>query len=184
MVDEKYSVDGYVFSTEEEYNEAVKEKRGVDYMKSKTNMNNVQSVQEVYEKVLEKDIFKTQVGYGFMREMQQILVKSKLVEDEQIKNIRVNNGKDKKLVEANKQLKTKLSNVEAAYKSKFFNSVILNVGLIILIIVIIMITTNSKNANVLNYKERLEAEYISKENDLAIWEQELENREKLLEEEK
>lgn len=184
MVNEKYSVDGYVFSTEEEYNDAVKEKKGVDYMRSRTNMNNVQNVREVYDKVLEKDIFKTPIGYNFMRELQQILVNSKLVEDEEIKNIKIDNVKDKKLAETNKQLKAKLNDVEAVYKSRFFNSVVLNIGLIIFIIIVMVITTNSKNANVLNYKNRLDAEYTSKENDLAAWEEELEYREKLLEEEK
>jgi len=57
----------------------------------------------------------------------------------------------------------------------------LNIALVILIILIIAITNNSKNVNVLNYKNRLDAEYTSRENDLAIWEEELEEREKQLE---
>ncbi len=182
MVNEKYAVDGYVFETEEEYNDAVKEKKGVDYMRSRTNMNNIQNVREVYEKVLEKNIFKTPIGYNFMRELQEILMKSKLISDEEIKNIKVENNGGKKLVEANKQLKKQLSDVESVYKNRFFNSVILNVGLVILIILIIIITTNSNNTNILNYKNRLDAEYTSKEDDLAAWEEELKIREELLEE--
>lgn len=182
MVNEKYAVDGYVFETEEEYNDAVKEKRGVDYMRSHTNMNNIQNVFEVYEKVLEKNIFKTPIGYNFMRELQEVLVKSKLIEDEDIKNIKVENNGAKKILESNKQLKKKLSDVESVYKNRFFNSVVLNVGLVILIIIIIVITTNSNNTNILNYKNRLDAEYTSKEDELAEWEEELRIREELLEE--
>ncbi len=181
MINEKFSVDGYVFETEEEYNEALNEKKGVDYMRSRTNMNNIASVQEVYDKVLEKNIFKTQIGYNFMRELQNVLVKSSLVNNEEIKNIRIDKKGDKNATEMNKQLKEKLKNVESVYKNRFFNSVFLNIGLIILIIIIIIITMNSKNANVLNYKNRLDAEYTSKENDLAAWEEELNEREKLLE---
>ena len=180
MINEKYAVDGYVFETEQEYNDALNEKRGVDYMRSRTNMNNIASVQEIYEKVLEKSIFKTPIGYNFMRELQDILVKSSLVDSDEIKNIKVDKSADKKVLESNKQLKDKLKNVEVEYKNRFFNSVVLNVALIILIILIIAITNNSKNANVLNYKNRLDAEYTSKENDLAAWEEELEEREKLL----
>ncbi len=180
MIKEKYSIDGYVFETEQEYNDAVNEKKGVDYMRSRTNMNNIESVQEVYEKVLEKNIFKTPIGYNFMRELQEILVKSSLVDSDEIKNIRVEKKGDKKVLESNKQLKEKLKNVENTYKNRFFNSVVLNVALVILIILIIAITNNSKNVNVLNYKNRLDAEYTSKENDLAVWEEELEEKEKLL----
>ena len=180
MINEKYAVDGYVFETEQEYKDALNEKRGVDYMRSRTNMNNIASVQEIYEKVLEKNIFKTPIGYNFMRELQDILVKSSLVDSDEIKNIKVDKSADKKVLESNKQLKDKLKNVEVEYKNRFFNSVVLNVALIILIILIIAITNNSKNANVLNYKNRLDAEYTSKENDLAAWEEELEEREKLL----
>ncbi len=181
MINEKYAVDGYVFETEQEYNDALNEKKGVDYMRSRTNMNNIASVQEIYEKVLEKNIFKTPIGYNFMRELQNILLKSSLVDNDEIKNIKVDKSGDKKILESNKQLKNKLKNVEAEYKNRFFNSVVLNVALIILIVLIIVITNNSKNVNVLNYKNRLDAEYTSKENDLAAWEEELEEREKLLE---
>ncbi len=180
MINEKYSVDGYVFETEQEYNDALNEKKGVDYMRSRTNMNNIASVQDIYEKVLEKNIFKTPIGYNFMRELQDILVKSSLVDNDEIKNIRVDKSGNKKVIESNKQLKERLKNVESEYKNRFFNSVVLNVALIILIILIVVITNNSKNANVLNYKNRLDAEYMSKENDLAAWEEELEKREKLL----
>lgn len=182
-IDEKYVVDGYVFSTEAEYKDALNEKKGVDYMKSRTNMNNVQNVKEVYEKVLEKNIFKTQIGYNFMRELQEVLMKSSLVSAEEIKNIPVEGREDKRTLETNKQLRERIKNIEADYKNKFFNSIFLNVALIIMIIVIIVITMNSKNTNILNYKNRLDAEYTSKEDDLAEWEEELEEREKMLESE-
>ena len=182
MVKEKYAVDGFVFENEQEYNDALNEKKGVDYMRSKTNLNNIKNVQEVYDKVLEKNIFKTPIGYNFMKELQDILDKSSLVNSEEIHNIKVEKKGDKKVLESNKQLKEKLKNVESLYKNRFFNSVVLNIGLIVLIIILIMITMNSKNVNVLNYKNRLDAEYTSKENDLAAWEEELEIREKLLEE--
>lgn len=181
MINEKFSVDGYVFETEEEYNEALNEKKGVDYMRSRTNLNNIVSVQEVYDKVLEKNIFKTPIGYNFMRELQNILVKSSLVDNSEIKNIKVDKKGDKNAMESNKQLKNQLKNIESIYKNRFFNSVILNIALVILIIVLMIITMNSKNANVLNYKNRIDAEYNSKVNDLAAWEEELDEREELLE---
>lgn len=182
MVKDKYVVDGYSFATEEEYNEALKEKKGVDYMRSRTNLNNISDVREIYEKVLEKDIFKTPIGFGFMKELQNILIKSSLVDSAEIKNIKAPKKNDEKMAESNKHLKEQLKNVETIYKNRFFNSVILNIALVVLIIILIAITTNSKNTNILNYKNRIDAEYTSKENDLAAWEDELEAREKLLDE--
>ena len=182
MVEEKYVVDGYVFFGEEEYNEALNEKKGVEYMRSKINFHNVKNVLEVYEKILEKNIFKTPIGYSFLKELQNILIESELVENSQIKNIRVEETGNKKVLETNKQLKNKLKNIDSVYKNRFVNSLVLNVGLIILIAVLIMITLNSKNINILNYKNRLDAEYTEKENELASWAEELENKEKLLEE--
>ena len=182
-IDEKYVVDGYIFSTEAEYMDALNEKKGVDYMKSRTNMNNIQNVKEVYEKILEKNIFKTQIGYNFMRELQEVLIKSSLVSNGEIKNIPVESKEEKRLLETNKQLRERINNIESEYKNKFFNSIFLNFALVIVIIVIIVITMNSKNTNILNYKNRLDAEYTSKEDDLAQWEAELKEKEKMLESE-
>ena len=72
--------------------------------------------------------------------------------------------------------------IESTYRNRFINVAILNVLLIIVIAVIVAITSNSENINILNYKNRLDAEYNDKENGLVQWKNELDEREKALEE--
>ena len=67
------------------------------------------------------------------------------------------------------------------YRNRFINMVILNVICIILLVLFIIISTNSKNVNIINYRNRIDAEYMEKEDNLARWAEELEARESALE---
>ena len=66
------------------------------------------------------------------------------------------------------------------YRNRFINMVILNVICIILLVLFIIISTNSKNVNIINYRNRIDAEYMEKEDNLARWAEELEARESAL----
>ncbi|MDE7309625.1 MAG: hypothetical protein K2N61_13380, partial [Lachnospiraceae bacterium] len=56
-----------------------------------------------------------------------------------------------------------------------------NIIFLILLILFIVISNNSKNLNIINYRTRINAEYTEKEDNLARWDEELKEREKQLE---
>ena len=54
--------------------------------------------------------------------------------------------------------------------------------IVIALILVIIITNNSENTNILNYRERLEREYNEKEDELAAWDSQLREKEHQLNE--
>ena len=93
---EKYVVDGYSFKTHEEAAIAVNEIEGIEYLRKRTNFKNPQSVLSVYDKIIDKELFKTPIGYGFLRELQQILYNAADIEPDSIRNIPVAAADEKK----------------------------------------------------------------------------------------
>ena len=190
MADDKYVVDGFRFQTKEEAAEAKNEYEGVNYMKSRTNMNNPENVYSVYKSLVEKNVFKTPVGMKFLYELKEALYKSGNYSKEEIDGIvisvpvRTMNRKMKKRDEkvSRKEIMKGMKelDIESVYRNRFINSLLFNIILIIAIVVIIMIVGNSNNTNILNYKNRLDVEYSEREDDLIQWQKELDDREKAI----
>lgn len=183
---EKYVVDGYCFKTQDEAAIALNEIEGIEYLRKRTNFKNPQSVLSVYDKIIDKELFKTPIGYGFLRELQQILYNASEIEPDSIRNIPVAAADEKKSKKSkdkkNKKLYLMPEEQEKKYKNKITNLIILNVFIIIALIVVIIITNNSENTNILNYRDRLEREYNEKEDELAAWDSQLREKEHQLNE--
>lgn len=184
-IKDKYIVDGYAFSTEEEAEEAKNEVNGIEYLKSRSNFNKIENILAVYNKVLEKKLFKTPIGYNFLKELQSALYASEAIEDTQILPIPVLQTSSKvvikqKLPKTPKRLD--LSEKEVRYKNWFHNMIIFSFFLIVLIVLIVLITNNSSNTNILNYKARIDREFEEKEDTLVKWSDELAEKESSLNE--
>ena len=192
MAEDKYVVDGFRFNSKEEAAEAKNEYEGVNYMRSRTNMSNPANVFSVYKSLVEKNVFKTPVGMQFLYELKANLYKSGKYSREEIDGIiisvpvRTLTAKQKKKQEKASRKEVirgmKELDIESAYRNRFINVAILNVIFIIAIILSIVITGNSENTNILNYKNRLDAEFTERENDLVQWSNELNAREEALKE--
>lgn len=189
MADEKLIVDGFCFKTKAEAAEAKNEYDGVQYMRSRTNMNNPANIYSVYKNIIDKKLFKTPVGIKYLCELREVMIKSGKYSSEELEQLPIpapwTGGKK---ATREKKVKQELSKkevirnmksygIESLYRNRFINAVILNVVLIIVIILIMAITNNSDNINILNYKNRIDAEYQDKEDTLAQWEKELSIRE-------
>ena len=67
--------------------------------------------------------------------------------------------------------------IESVYRNRFISSLIVIFLLVIIMIFMMIITKNSSNTNILNYKNRIDAQYEDKENSLVKWENDLKLRE-------
>ncbi|MBE5940554.1 MAG: hypothetical protein E7266_09185 [Lachnospiraceae bacterium] len=159
--DKKFVVSGVKYPTDSEALKAVNEINGIKYVKDRTDMSNPKLVLNVYNKMLDKNLFTTINGYKYLLETRENLLASDEIDDKDVRPIEAPTFGGSSFAERKKS--------ESPFKSKFINSVIINVLLIITIVVMIVITTNSNNLNILNYKDRLAAMYEEKENELAIW---------------
>lgn len=190
---EKYIVDGFCFKTEEEANIARNEIDGIEYLMKRTNFNNSANVLAIYDRVIDKELFKTPIGYAFLKDLQQKLYDAEDIDDGMIRGIPVSssvivtNSKRKSKVKRERNKRSKGANktllpdeLEKKYKNRITNLIIVNVFIVIMLVIMLIITNNSENTNILNYRERLDREYTEKENELAIWDQQLKAREQQL----
>ena len=63
-------VDGFSFDDEDLFKEAKKEAEGVRYMKARVNLQYPDRVLQIYRRMIEQKMFQTQVGYAYLRELQ------------------------------------------------------------------------------------------------------------------
>lgn len=162
-----FIVDGFSFNDEDLLKEAKKEAEGVRYMKARVDLQYPDRVLQIYRRMIEQNMFQTQVGYAYLRELQDYLCTMPQVSNEEIPPIPV-------------RMKVKVSDAsgttealrEENRKSRraFRWSVMINFFAAAVILVMFAIAMSSSSPTVLNYENELQNKY-------AAWEQELEARE-------
>ncbi len=182
MKNEKYTLEGYLFEDEESLKEAKTELEGVEYLKKRTNYSKPKNVLNIYNTVIEKKLFKTPIGYEFLKELQGYLYNNDKIDNEQIEAIPVHAPKSRhRKIKFNLPKIKKSIDKTSPYRTKYINMIVLNIIFLIFLILFIVISNNSKNLNIINYRTRINAEYTEKEDNLARWDEELKEREKQLE---
>lgn len=136
-----------------------KELEGIQYIKKKHNMNDMKKVLALYNKLVEQELFHTQVGIAFMEQLKEQLIASKEINNQDIWGY--------------KEEKKEVGRKEDYYKYKYYNSLIINIILVIALVIGFFITTNSKNVNIINYENKLIDKY-------SVWEEQLKERESIV----
>lgn len=186
-----YCIDGFLFQTEEEAEQAQKEVEGIHYIKANLDMEDPQAVLQVYDNLIKQRLFETPVGYCFLHELKKYLVAIPAISNEDIKAIPIVQTeqadlseikKSKKKSEKKAEKKQKQSRQKTQKKEKNVNyksrcTVFMTTTLILAISVITMmiLAATSDNVNILNYENKLIDKY-------SAWEQELDEREQALDE--
>ncbi len=178
MAEQKdYCVEGYRFGSIEDAKEAQVEKIKADYFNARLQGKNAESMLAVYDKVLDDKIFETPVGWEYLKRMQKELRRTGLNEEDirpipmyvtfchkedaaTAQPVRERIRPSKKINEGKRNLRV---------------SIMVNILLAILAGGMFVISLNSKNPNILNYKKAILNEYAS-------WEQELTERESAIRE--
>lgn len=173
-------VDGFQFGTEDDAALARNEKLRIERIEEKMDYQNSEMVGAVYKKAIDNRVFKTPVGYHYLKKLQQVLVE-KLPENETVADIPVS-GVYSMRESANQTVERIQASRKPAKKEKpkqeFFSrktSIIINISLLILVIVMFVISTTSSNPNILNYERTIQNRYVE-------WEQQLSDREQVVRE--
>ena len=171
--EERLIVDGYLYGNEDDVKLAKEEKKTADYLESKINYDDVQTTLKIYNKAIKEKIFKTPVGFEFLKKMRYEMVKRGMPE-ENIGGIPLykvfSKEEDSRPVRV---FQVKKSNDDS--KEMLRISLWVNVALIVLVIGMFLITLFGENTNIINYRYKIENEY-------SIWQQELEEREAVIRE--
>ena len=67
----KYVLDGFEYETKEDYESALNEQKGIQFLFKKYNMKDSKVATTVYNNAIEKELFKTQTGINFMYELRK-----------------------------------------------------------------------------------------------------------------
>ena len=174
----KYMVGGYEFNTKEDAQLAKDELNAIKYVSAKTNMKNPKQVYNLYNKIIERKLFSTQIGMNYLKQLQTFLYKSSEIPNDKIQPIPINADTQEALDKRKEQIefKSELRNLSiqvAKYRNNFIRAMVLNIILVIVIIAMFVILKTSSNPNILNYEVTIQNRY-------AQWQQELQSEEESL----
>ena len=154
-----------------------KELEGIRYIQEKNDMHDMKTVLALYNKLSEKTLFHTQAGVAFMEDLKAKLLAAPEIDNREIAGYQEEQKKDEIKKQAAKPSEEKKREIEQRiineYRYKYYNSLIINVILLIALVLGFFITTNSKNVNIINYENRLIDKY-------AAWEEQLKERESIV----
>lgn len=193
-----YQVDGFVFASREDARQAKKEADGIAYIREHTRLNNPEVVRKLYDKLLDEGLFQTEVGMGFLRELQQELCRDPHIEEKEIRPIPVPERNDteaererlkvrERVIRRRMEEEKKLAGNQNL-RGRFRISLFFNIVCAAVIAGMFLITfVSGKSTTILNYKNKIIDEYEawdqqlkSREDELSAWEAELEVREERL----
>ena len=174
----KHTVGGYEFNTKEDAQLAKDELNAIKYVSAKTNTKDPKQVYNLYNKIIERKLFSTQIGMNYLKQLQTFLYKSSEIPNDKIQPIPINADTQEALDKRKEQIefKSELRNLSiqvAKYRNNFIRAMVLNIILVIVIIAMFVILKTSSNPNILNYEVTIQNRY-------AQWQQELQSEEESL----
>lgn len=182
-----WTVDGFQFGTEQDAALAKGEQARITHIDAKLDYNNVDMVNAVYKKAIDNRIFKTPVGYVFLKRLQEILkdnAHNETLSDNNLEKVPdipiygVYSLRDSANLVVEKVKASKKKPEKKAQPKEFFSrktSIIINITLAVLVVVMFAISFTGKSPTVLNYEASIQNKY-------SQWEQELSKREAVIRE--
>lgn len=169
-----FVVDGYLFATEEEAQEARKELQGILYLQKNNNLRDAKVMLQIYQKLLEQGLFRTPIGLNYLKYLQNNIRNSNLVDS--VPPIPVFRGKREEISSLNEsKTMMELNDVGGMYRRRFRIAIFVIIILLAGMAAMIGIAATTNQPNILNYEQEIIDKYEQ-------WEQELEMREKNLKE--
>ncbi len=190
-----YKVGDFKFDNEETAKKAAKELKATQYILNQLKDADDVAVLSIYNRLLAQNIFETDLGRAFLKQLEDNLLASGLLEPKVTSDVEVRRARkeesfltdDKKQldkIEKNrsntKRKNSKKANKKITLEEKYNRLCILNkilivicVGLVISIAAMFFINSTINSPTILNYEEQILDKYSN-------WEQELTKREEAL----
>lgn len=169
--------EGFLFYTDKDADMAALERRKIDYLEERMDYTQPETILKIYEKAIHDRIFKTPVGFLYLKRLQNYLLDQENIDPGQVAPIPLYmsySGEMRENVNPAKS-RVKPSEKKEDKASKFTISVILNILLLLAVVAMFFITLKADQPNILNYEKAVMNRY-------AAWEQELTDREQAVRE--
>lgn len=173
MDKEKLIVDGFQLSSYKEAQLAMKEKETIDAIKSKLDMTNGSALYQIREKLIQREMFQTIVGYSFLNELRHLLVTEFMYNEEDVSVVILPKQMEfDKVKDFNKGIyEGKLYELQQKKNRLQFVVIIL----IIMVVAMFVIAAINPNTGYINAENKVLNKY-------AAWQEDLEQREQVIKE--
>ncbi|MCR4610823.1 MAG: hypothetical protein K5644_02880 [Lachnospiraceae bacterium] len=188
------TVSGFAFENPQMGEEALKEQEAIEYVNKQLDFDNIQSLLTLYNQMVTRRMFHTEVGYVYLKNIQDYLMKSN-VDPANIESIPVNldyeidsneeiasNKQNEKIESRSNQSSEYKDNIKFKnkekklieklnkYKKLTISFITISIVLVITVVAMFIVANTSNNPTILNYEEVIQDKYAS-------WEQDLQRRE-------
>lgn len=190
-----YRVEGFTFENEEEARLADKEAEGIKYIRERNDMSDPDRVLMLYNRLIEKEVFATPVGFSFLAELRSFLLAEPDIRRQELLPLpggvpagedSAGTGRESERKEAGGR--GALAAQEPAeprgrdyYRPFLVSTFLAAVMAAALLGIFIIMAVSSDNITILNYEDQLIDRYESWEEELKRREEELKRRERELE---
>lgn len=168
-------IGGYSFETQEEYEKALEEKKSIENLMKKVNLEKKELIVALYSGLVTQNKLSTVIGLEYLCRLRDVIVNKKYAKALELPPIQTGTFKTEKAVGyrlSDTQQKLDEQKKEALkYKGRVKSLIICNIILFIVIGIMMYIATTGNNVNVINYEHKLVDKY-------AAWESQLTEREK------
>ena len=173
-MEKKFTFQGHTFDDEKKLIAARKEAEAVEYLRAKTDFNNMNTLMKLYNRVLDRDMMETVIGIEFLKEIRETLVGSGVFTEEQVRPVPMlpevkklkrrreneTRSKERTLLERSERQNTKLK-------------IICGFLIVLVIGMFAIVLTGNYSPLAVRYEERILNKY-------AAWAEELQTKEKFL----
>lgn len=170
-MENKFTFQGHTFDDEKQLIAAKKEAEAVEYLRSRTDFGNMNSLRKLYDKILERGMMETVVGIAFLKEIRDTLIDSGMFKEDQIRPVpllpEVKKLKKRNEVQKRSRERTLLERCERQ------NTILKTVCFFLSILVIamfIIVLTGKRSPLAIRYEEQIVNKYAS-------WAQEINEKE-------
>ncbi|MBU5332646.1 hypothetical protein KQI61_10575 [Anaerocolumna aminovalerica] len=180
MGESQNQVNGFIFNNNEDFSRAKEEQEVIDHFKTKVDLSDPNDTLKLYNRFIEKNTFQTPVGYLFLKELQESILKSDIIKPEEMQKINyISQNPSTKTVkkEVDSLALNKYKEMVQNLKIKLRNSRIINLFFLVIVIAMIIIAIYSDKTVFTNFENEVIDHYASWEEELKLKENELEERE-------
>ena len=166
-----YLIAGYEFESEQDALEAEREQQNILTLKSKIDFTNSEAMLKLYQRLIEKQVFKTVVGIGFLSEFREYLLGEAGYEETYVPMVYVEHRQGMSRIQREQMEYLKENNRKMTDQRKYYFITIAVLG--VLILVMLVIAALNPNVGYINTENKILNQY-------AEWEERLTEREKAL----
>ena len=175
-MDKKFTLEGHTFDDEKQLIVARKEAEAIEYLRSKTDFNNLEQLMKLYNRILDKDMMETVIGIEFLTEIRSRLLRSGMFKEEQIRPVPLlpEARKMKKRMEDQKRSRERIL-LEQTQKQNLILKMVCFFLSVLVIAMFAIALTGKRSPLAICYEEQILNKYAS-------WADELTGREQMLRE--